>query len=331
MTTTWVGRFNAALTTLPQPRLDSEMSVRAADVLATEKCRRYPFGANWLRWLHVFAEHRGWLGFILATFLVSFGWLNRKRSLLTAEEGLGYVLGIVSVGCILVLLLYPLRKRFRLLKFLGRLSKWFRNHMFLGVTAPIAALYHCNFQLGSLNSRIALFSALLVAGSGLVGRFIYSKIHHGLYGRKANLKELLARVKLTPPGEGILGAFVPELMKRIAAFDRQVLVPPKGIIDTVKLPFVLAVRTRLQYFRLSRFTRLSLLFHASRSNVVAEHQAQMERAVCNYIKHHLRHVRRVAEFTAYDRLFALWHKVHFPFFLMLLISVIIHVFVVHLY
>lgn len=307
------------------------MSVRAADVQAADPWGSDPFGANWLRWLRIFKQHRGWLGFALATFLVWFGWLNRERNLLTAEEGLGYMLGIVSVGCILVLLLYPLRKRFRLLKFIGPLSKWFRNHMVLGVTAPIAALYHCNFQLGSLNSRIALFSALLVAGSGLVGRFVYSKIHHGLYGRKANLKELLAQVKLTPPGEGVMGAFVPELMKRIAAFDRQVLVPPKGIIDTIKLPFTLAVRTRLQYFRLSRFTRQSLVFHASRSNVVAEHQAQMERAVCRYIRNHLRHVRRVAEFTAYDRLFALWHKVHFPFFVMLLTSVIIHVFVVHLY
>lgn len=203
--------------------------------------------------------------------------------------------------------------------------------MMLGVTAPIAALYHCNFQLGSLNSRIALFSALVVAGSGLVGRFIYSKIHHGLYGRKANLKELLAQVKLTAPGAGILGAFIPELMRRMAAYDRQVLVPPSSIVDCVKLPFVLGFRTRLQYFALSKFTRESLTMFAISSPVVAEHQPKFEKAVRKYIKTHLRHVRRVAEFTAYDRLFALWHKVHFPFFVMLLASAIIHVLAVHLY
>ena len=311
--------------------MDAEKSIRATDARAPAQWGRNPFGSNSLRWSQIFPEHRGWLGFVLATFLVSFGWLNRTRGLLTADEGLGYALGIISVGCILVLLLYPLRKRFRVLKFIGPLSKWFRNHMFLGVTAPIAALYHCNFQLGSLNSRIALFSALLVAGSGLVGRFIYSKIHHGLYGRKANLKELLAQVKLAPPSEEILGTFVPELIKRIAAFDQQVLVPPKGIIDCFKLPFVLAIRTRLQYFRLRRFTRRSLKFHAKRSDVIAKHRRQAQRATYEYIKIHLRQVRRVAEFTAYDRLFGLWHKVHFPFFLMLLISVVIHVFVVHLY
>ena len=159
------------------------------------------------------------------------------------------MLGILSLSCMLILLLYPLRKRFKALKFIGPLSKWFRNHMILGVSAPIIALYHCNFQLGSMNSRIALFSAIIVAGSGLIGRFIYSKFHHGLYGRKANLKELLSRVKLTPPGEGVLGTFVPELMKRIAEFDRQVLVPPKGLLGSFKLALTLSIRTRLQSMR----------------------------------------------------------------------------------
>lgn len=307
------------------------MSVRAAEVQATRQWADDPFGTDASGWQKFLRGHRALLGFGLAASLLMIGWLIRDRQFLTAEEGVGYLLGIVSVSCMLVLLLYPLRKRFRALKFIGPLPKWFRNHMVLGVSAPIAALYHCNFQLGSLNSRIALFSALLVAGSGLMGRFIYSKIHHGLYGRKKDLKELLARVKLTAPGEGALGHFVPELMQRIATFDRRVLVPPEGVFDSIKLPIVLWFRTRLEYLRLIRFTRQSLVFQAMHSEVVAQHQAQLEKTIRRYVRNHLHHVRRVAEFTAYDRLFALWHKVHFPFFLVLLISVVVHVAAVHLY
>lgn len=307
------------------------MAVNAEDVRPTRQWKGSLFGSGRPGWLQVFREHRGRLAFCLAIFLLLFGWLTRERGFLVADYGVGYVLGIVSVACMLVLLLYPLRKRYRILKFIGPLPKWFRNHMVLGVAAPIAALYHCSFQLGSLNSRIALFSALLVAGSGLVGRFIYSKIHRGLYGRKASLKELLARVKLTEPGIGILGQFVPELMKRIAAFDREVLVPPKGTIDSLKLPLVLAFKIRRQRFRLMCFTRQSLLFQASYSTVVAEHQAKLEQTVQQYVSEHLRHVRCVAEFTAYERLFSLWHKVHFPFFVTLLVTVVVHVAVVHLY
>lgn len=307
------------------------MAVNAEEALPAGRWNDSPYGEDRSGWRRFFSEHRRWLSFGFATTLLLFGWLTRDIGFFNAEEGVGYLLGIVSVTCMLVLLLYPLRKRYRVLKFIGPLPKWFKTHMALGVAAPITALYHCGFQLGSLNSRIALFSVLLVAGSGLVGRFIYSKIHHGLYGRKANLKELLKRVKLTNPGSGILGHFMPDLMKRIATFDRDVLVPPKGIMDCMKLPFVLFIRTRLQEIRLMRFTRQSLLFQAKRSTAVAEHRAQLEKSVQQYVRTHLHYVRRVAEFVAYERLFSLWHKVHFPFFVALLVSVILHVSVVHLY
>ena len=307
------------------------MASRAADVQSTHQWENDPFGRSAPRRASFLKEHRGAAGFGLAAGLLLLGLLLRDQHLITAERGLGYFLGIVAVCCMLVLLLYPLRKRYRVLKFIGPLPKWFRNHMVLGVSAPIAALYHCNFQTGSLNSKIALYSALAVAGSGLVGRFIYSRIHHGLYGRKANLKELLAEVKLTAPGIGKLGTFIPELTARMTRFDRDVLTPPKGIFGCIKLPFVLALRTRLHYFRLARFTRMSLAYQASRSSVVAQHKDKLEESVRIYIRSHLRHVRRVAEFVAYDRLFALWHKVHLPFFVLLLVSVIVHIAVVQLY
>lgn len=289
------------------------------------------FGDEQSRLRMVFRRHKAAFGFSFAASLIVIGWLIRDRHWLSAEHGLGYALGLVSVGCMLLLLVYPLRKRFRSLKFLGPLPKWFQKHMILGVSAPIAALYHCNFQLGSLNSRIALFSALTVAGSGLIGRFIYSKIHHGLYGRKASLKELLKSVRLTTPGVGKLGTFIPELTARIRHFDREVLVPPESLAECIRLPLVLAVKTRLHQRRLLKFTKVSLAFHARHSEVVAQHSKKLEKVIGRYIRNHLGHVQRVASFTAYDRLFALWHKVHFPFFVVLLITVAVHIAVVHLY
>lgn len=323
---------NKRLSSLPS-RLEtgSDMAARSDDIQTTHQWQHDPFGRKGSRWAEILNKHRGAAGFGLAAILLLLGWLLRDQHFLTAESGLGYFLGIVSVCCILVLLLYPLRKRYRVLKFIGPLPKWFRNHMIFGVSAPIIALYHCNFQTGSLNSRIALFSALAVAGSGLIGRFIYSRIHRGLYGRKSNLKELLAKVRLTTPGVGTLGTFIPELMGRMSQFDREVLVPPNGIFDCMRLPFLLSIKTLLHYGRLMRFTRVSLAFHARRSTVVAQHQQKLEKTIQLYIRNHLHHVRRVAEFVAYDRLFALWHKLHLPFFVLLLVSVIVHIAVVHLY
>ena len=307
------------------------MATRATEVTSVHVWQNSPFGGGTETSRVLWQQHRSKLGFVLAALLVLVGWLTRDFDLLTAEEGFGYFLGIVSVCCMLLLLLYPLRKRIRKLKFLGPLPRWFRNHMIFGVSAPIVALYHCNFSLGSLNSRIALFSALAVAGSGLIGRFIYSKIHHGLYGRKANLKELLEKIQVPAPGAVKFGSLIPELSARLTQYDRDVLAPPKNLFRCFLLPVVMWIRTGMQNRRLNRFVRASLAIQAERSPEIARHQVQFEKLFRQHIANHLAHVRKVAEFTAYDRLFALWHKVHLPFFVLLLVSVVVHVAVVHLY
>jgi len=204
-------------------------------------------------------------------------------------------------------------------------------HMILGVIGPIAILYHSNFMLGSVNSTAALFSMLLVAGSGLIGRFLYSKIHKGLYGRKTNLKELLANVKLSTKESGGAAQFVPHLMEQIAEFDRQVLQPPKGVIDAILLPMKLTFKTRMGYRRITAFVSATLAEQAVVSPAVAQHRQRLERACRAFIKEHLRRVRRVAAFAAYERLFSLWHKVHLPFFYLLLATAIVHVIAVHAY
>lgn len=282
-------------------------------------------------WRRIQKKYGALIGLTLAAAAVTVGWIGRDTRTLSAESGLGYALGIISVACILILLVYPLRKRLRLLRFLGPTKDWFRTHMILGILGPLLALYHCNFQLGSLNSRVALFSALIIAGSGIIGRFFYSKIHHGLYGRKANLKELLARVKLTGPEGGQAATYLPELMKRITAFDHEVLQPPKGTLDSIAMPFRLLVQTRLKYHELMWLARRRLIAERIRTPLVAEHQKQLEKATRRYVSNHLRHVRRVAEFGAYERLFALWHKIHLPFFFLLVVTTLVHVIVVHFY
>lgn len=270
-------------------------------------------------------------GMLLAALAIVIGILGKDSRRMFADEGLGYGLGIVGTLLILTLLLYPLRKRFKFLKILGPARDWFRTHMILGVVGPLAILYHSNFTFGSINSSAALLAMLCVAGSGLVGRFLYAKVHHGLYGRKANLKELLASVKLSLNQSGAAAQFVPNLMKEIAAYDRQVLQPPKGIIDSMFLPMKLAVRTRTGYRRIIALVVLQLEAQAAHSPAVAQHRHGLEKACRAFVREHLRRVRRVASFAAYERLFSLWHKVHLPFFYIMLITVVVHVVAVHVY
>ena len=268
---------------------------------------------------------------LLAAAVITVGYLGRDSRRIFADEGLGYFLGILGSLLILILLLYPLRKRFRFLKILGPVKNWFRVHMMLGVVGPTAILYHSNFTPGSVNSTAALISMLLVAGSGLVGRFLYSKIHKGLYGRKTNLKELLASVKLTTAESGGAAKFVPHLMERIAEYDRQVLQPPKGVLAAMVLPMRLTFKTRSGYRKITAFVSTQIAEQAAVSPAVAQHRERLEKACAAFVKEHLRRVRRVAAFAAYERLFSLWHQVHLPFFYLLLVTAVVHVIAVHAY
>ncbi len=46
---------------------------------------------------------------------------------------------------------------------------------------------------------------------------------------------------------------------------------------------------------------------------------------------HLAAVRKAAAFAFYERLFALWHVLHLPLFILLILAAIIHVVAVHFY
>ena len=145
---------------------------------------------------------RWWARVIPVTFsiavvvVLSIGWLNRDDNGLTPVSGVGYWLGIAGSGLMLLLLLYPLRKRLPSLQVIGTVAFWFRAHMILGVVGSALILWHANFRLGSINSSVALVTMLVVAMSGIVGRYLYRKVHLGLYGRKAEVREILADIDL---------------------------------------------------------------------------------------------------------------------------------------
>src|SRR4030088_2972931 len=154
--------------------------------------------------------------FLVLTVLLFAGWHSQTERYITPQRGLGYALGILGGSMMLLLFIYTARKRIRWLAFLGPTVRWFRIHMVLGAAGPLCILYLANFHLGAPKSNVALISMLTVAGSGVVGRYIYSRVHHGLYGRKATLSELRSGSDNLHSGSGSV-AFVPELVERLAS------------------------------------------------------------------------------------------------------------------
>ena len=231
----------------------------------------------------------------------------------------------------LLLLLYPFRKR---LKFMGRwgaVRYWFQAHMLLGIIGPTLILFHANFKLGSMNSNIALASMLLVAASGLVGRHIYSKIHYGLYGRRASLQELRreAEENQGAPGLGFDEAL--RIRECLQAFEADLLAPRRGVMRSAWRLLALGIKTRWTRIRLARELRRILRVKADNCNWDRRTRRKRTDAARLYISTYLATVRKVAEFSFYERFFALWHILHLPLFIFLMLAVIVHIIAVHLY
>lgn len=239
--------------------------------------------------------------------LVAWGAWTRDENYLTPDFGPGYAMGFVGASCMLLLLTYSARKRLVRVASLGPLRHWFGVHMVLGILAPVAILFHANFRSDSPNSRVALTCMLLVTASGVVGRLIYPKIHHGLYGHRASLRELQ---QAAASQRAALGAS-PALSRELAVFESLA----SGGRGTLPSALLRLARVRRRARALERMI-------ASRGRSVSVQQA---------VAIYLESVTRVAEFSVYERLFGLWHAFHLPLCFILFSATVVHVIAAHMY
>ena len=262
---------------------------------------------------------------ISMTAVLYFGWLHRDDNYLSAETGAGYILGVVGGSLMLILLLYPISKRVALLTRWIPIRYWFGIHMLFGVIGPVMILFHSNFHLGSTNSSIALICMLLVAGSGLVGRYIYTHIHHGLYGARITLSELKKETENNHIELSGAYAMDETLNIRLKQMEGKALQPYTGLIKSLLHVIQLAVNARQLRKKAMRLAK------ETRNEDKTNNTMPDSNVFVDSVTHYTLALRRAAAFKLYERLFSLWHILHLPLFIMMIITATIHVFAVHMY
>lgn len=279
----------------------------------------------------LFIKHSSKIFGGIVCFLLFVGFRLRPYGLIRAEEGAGYLLGIIGLFLMVLLLVYPLRKRYRILSYIGGVKGWFRFHMFLGIVGPLCILYHANFSLGSLNSNVAMFSMLIVSGSGIIGRFVYSQIHKGLYGERLNLIELRKEIddkKDLIPAQLVLIPGTAEVIMKIAD---NTLRPAASIVEKSLGVLFIRLKLRIVYFQLAAMTRKYLTVYKKESRWSAKRCKQMQKQMERKYKKYLGQIVKVEQFGFYERFFALWHMLHIPLVYIMFFASVIHIVAVHLY
>jgi hypothetical protein len=275
--------------------------------------------------------HWPWL-WTFVTFVVLFwGFHAHLERYITPQRGFGYALGITGGSMMLMLLLYSARKRIGWLHWMGSVPAWFEAHIALGVIGPILVLFHSNFSLGATNSNVALFCMLAVAGSGVVGRYIYTRLHADLEGHQGTLEQLKAAGTRMASGSTSV-AFMPDVLQALERIEKRWIEPPRNPI--LKLPHLMsgALRVAIARWRMRvQIQEAVERVQRSGSALIAAHSQRLGKVAADYARRRLEAGRRITEYKLYSKLFSLWHFLHLPLFFMLLIAGIVHVLAINIY
>jgi hypothetical protein len=268
----------------------------------------------------------------LALALLVWGtWRISQLGLFTAGDDMGYWIGVTGAVMMLLLLLYPLRKHLRFAHRWGNIRFWFWLHVVLGVLGPLLILLHSNFKTSSLNAAVALYAMLLVAGSGVAGRFIFLHINRGLQGEQAGLQDVVRRAGMDREDAHSRLAFAPGVEQRLKDFEQREIQPKTGLLSTARAVFWVPVLQWLTYRKCVAELDALLPKMAASQRWSKEDLKRRRHRSKKMVDRYLNSVVRVAQYSAYSFLFSLWHVAHIPFVYVLVLTALVHVYAVHAY
>jgi len=265
--------------------------------------------------------------YLLIALAVLIAWQFAIRAEYRPGEGLGYAFGLTGGVSLLLLLTYSIAKRLGVLRQLLALRHWFRGHMLLGVLGPALILLHTRLSFGSVNGAVAFAAMAVVFASGVFGRFVYARIHQGLYGRRVNLNDLKVRLGLSGQDMHSRFHFHPPLERQLEEFEHRLLAP--GAAGWRLVTVVLRVHRARR--RAGRELRAALTAQAAARGWDRARSRHAYRVGMRAVSDYLGAIRDVALFSAYERLFSAWHLLHIPLMVILVVTGAIHVLAVHMY
>lgn len=268
----------------------------------------------------------------LAIVTLVFGtWQVSRMAYFKPGDDVGYWLGVAGGVMMLLLFSYPLRKHLSFARSWGRVKWWFLVHMVLGVGGPVLILLHSTFRVGSLNAAVALYSMVVVAVSGVIGRFIFARVNRGLHGEKMGLRDLQSRARLEEDDARSRLAFAPRVEARLLAFEQHELKARPGWLTYTRQVIWLPVQQWLTYRQCAKDVHQALQSLAQQQHWSPSDLLRREKYSKKLVRQYLQAVTLVAQFTGYARFFSLWHVAHIPFVYLMVLSAVVHVVAVHAY
>ena len=231
---------------------------------------------------------------------------------------LGHPFAWVGSALVLVgVLLYSSRKRVGFLRGRGPMRTWLNLHIYLCLGGPFLVALHTAGKLRGVGVY-SFWSMMIVAASGIIGRWIYQQFPRTIKGELMSLEEI--RSEQAERRERLSTEFKLD-RAQLAAIDavteRSVGGIGKGTGGGLRaLPRLLA-DDLARPFRLAGLRR-----RLGRERQLARREA---RAIFDLIGRQVATARKLAFLDTFRALFGYWHVVHLVFFAAMLVLLVLHV------
>jgi hypothetical protein len=241
------------------------------------------------------------------------------RAWLQPSGYIGQSAGIAAFLIFVFLWLYPLRKKWKALRWTGSIGRWLDVHVTTALTLPLLLAIHAAWRFDGVIG-LGLAAMLVVIASGIVGRYLYTRIPRARNGieltrdevaaqRRELIQELAAATGLTP-----------------AALETTLHGGQHHDEDGNPLRVLVGlVANDLFRWRRTRQLRARWVALAPRNRPLDERQL---REAVRLADRELKLEQQSRMLNATHRVFRYWHVAHRPFALTALVAVVIHVAVV---
>ncbi len=240
------------------------------------------------------------------------------HALLRPSGLVGQSAGIVAFVIFAFLWLYPLRKRWKALAFTGSVGKWLDVHVTTALGLPLLLTIHAAWRSDGVIG-LGFGAMLVVCASGVVGRYLYTRIPRTKSGVELTRDEVGAErsrmVQEIAAMTGIAASRVEETLEIASPSDATA-----GVVRVLRD----LVTNDLRRWRMTR--ELRRRFQAMDGGHVIPHAA-LSRAV-SLANREIALAQQVRMLEATHRVFRYWHVAHKPFALTALFAVVVHVAVV---
>jgi hypothetical protein len=237
--------------------------------------------------------------------------LSPKHELLKPSGLIGLHVGMVAFAMFLIVYLYAVRKIWPWLGRQGSARHWLDFHVLLGITAPILVTFHSAFKFSGL-AGVAFWLMVIVAISGIVGRYIYAQIPRSLGFAEVSLKEAneqSERLAEQLKGLGILSAREVDSLVRLPNLQQS---ENMSLLSALWKMMVFDIEFPI---RIMRLRQKMLWSHRKTMSLVGlrrTENAKLEAAVA-MAREQVLLTKKILFLSKTHKMLHLWHLIHRPF------------------